>query len=204
MKRSPGQPRALREVLAVDDVAEAADRHAHDGADRPDIHGAGDVGHLREVAVAQTADRTADQRSVDGDAAGVEREYLAEIVLEVAPVFDDVEAARADDAADNQRQRGVVDHVLRIAHPAPQPGRDGDADDDGEGRKDAVPGDFDAGDIDDCRVDSDFDLQERVNHRRLFPPLAPRPPGRPACAFRMCNRSVRRPAPRGTHHRALS
>ena len=105
----PGQIGRLGQVLAVDQVADAAYREAEHHAEHGSV-GAGRAWELLAQAVEPTAESAADDCAVDRDAALGEPEDVDEAVDRgaVAVILGDVEGACADDAAgDHDHAQGV-------------------------------------------------------------------------------------------------
>src|SRR5439155_18506996 len=87
-------------VLAVDDVAEATDGHAQDQADCPDVE---QFGHREASApgVNRTDERAANDRAENRQPALVDLHDRDGILRVVAPLIDDVDEPRADDASNH-------------------------------------------------------------------------------------------------------
>ena len=98
-------------VLAVDDVADAADGHAQDQADRRGVGEEAD-GQAPHPGVNVAAEHAADDGAEDGNAAFVEQQDLERALAVVAPLVDDVEEARADEAADGAPEGGGHDFIF--------------------------------------------------------------------------------------------
>src|SRR4030042_105967 len=116
-------------------------------------------GSRRQRAVGGAGQRPADERTVNGDAAGIDGEYVHGVVLELVQVLQNEEGAGADDAADDQGQGGGVDGVLNQTCPPRAVSGHTHAADHPHGGEHAVPGNLQAADLRDLRVDADLDHQ---------------------------------------------
>src|SRR6266540_2530863 len=162
---APRQVGMAREVLAVDDVPDAPDRHAKNTAHRGDIRALRNVGHLAEESIQPGADGAADERSVDGDAARVYADDVDEVVIEGTPVLDDVEGAGADDSPDHQAERDIVDRVLLVPLPPSERGRHRYTNDDAKRGEETVPGDLDTPIAKDYWVDANVNREQHGSNR---------------------------------------
>src|SRR2546422_40811 len=145
-----------RVVLAVDDVADAADRESETHPRRARVGTFAD----RDAATDrgdEAAKRAEDRGAPDRDAAGpdLRDEQWIAVVAARAPAVDDVYEARADDPGDDRDRRDAVERVLAYFR-AQEPHREPDAEEDPDRREDAVPGEGDGAQVD-VRVEGNVD-----------------------------------------------
>src|SRR5439155_14410828 len=160
---APRKPRTRdRMVLAVDDVADAADRLAEGYADHRDVEHESER-KPQASRRKKARDRRADGRAGRPDAAVPEGEHVERTGRVDVPVVEDVRDASAQETADDHGDRERVDPVVadEVARGAE---RHEAADDHPDQREDRVPGEADGSDVK-VRIEWEVDQTAEIDVR---------------------------------------
>ena len=135
-------------VLAVDDVADAADREAEPHAGRAGVRPLTD-GQATPHRGDEAAEGAEDRGAPDGDPAGPDLgdEEWVPVVAAGRPAVDDVHEPGPEDPRDHGDGRDAIRRVL-VHVRSEEPHRQPDAEEDADGREDPVPRERDRSEMD--------------------------------------------------------
>src|SRR5581483_4283070 len=156
---APGQVRRRAVVLAVDDVADAADRQADHGAGAAAVDDLPER-KLRAPRPQERADDRAEQAAPLADPALGDREDPQQVPVEELEVLPDVQQPGADEADDDHPEDAVGQAARVDALPVEEPHAEPRGREDAEHGEDAVPRDQERPDLEEVRLEVDDDREE--------------------------------------------